>query len=247
MPRLRAILTLALFVVACGDEPVSTTLEDASVGSDTAVADTAASDAIPSAETSPPPTPPCNPILQQGCSEGQNCTYSGDNTSPSCTPGGEKLYGQECAGQGDCAQGTCLDLNGTGNFCYKFCKTEVHCSGVAPGPGGKAFAGPCLELTGAPYRVCQLDVDYDTCNLLSQDCADATKGCYVVSGEPAPVCLPAGDSPVGGQCQSPSDCAPSTVCVNQRCYRLCSDASECETTFAQCSSYYGTVGICEEQ
>ncbi len=192
-------------------------------------------------------SPPCNAILQTGCSEGENCTYATNATAPSCQPGGDKLYGQQCSGQGDCAEGTCIDLNGTGSYCYKFCKTELHCSGVAPGPGGKAFKGPCLDLTDSPYKVCELDVDYETCNLLSQDCEDSTKGCYVSSGEPAPVCLPAGTAPVGGGCQGVSDCAPGGTCVNTKCYKLCASESDCETTFAQCSSYFGAVGICEEQ
>lgn len=191
--------------------------------------------------------PPCNAIKQEGCADTENCTYANEATSATCQAAGEKLYGQECAGLGDCAQGTCINLNDTGNYCYKFCKTELHCSGVTPGPGGKGLTGSCASLSNSAFDVCEIDVEYESCDLLAQDCADSAKGCYA-SDKPTPICLPAGTSPVGGDCEFVTDCAPGNRCVNTKCYKLCGDPSDCETTFAACSSVdqYG-VGICEEQ
>jgi len=243
------LLALSMGLVACDDNETPATPDATTTPDTTTTGDgTGTPDATPDVTGQPDAAvTTCNAILQEGCAEGENCTYAQGATQPTCAPGGDKLYGQECAGQGDCAEGTCINLNDTGNYCYKYCKTQLHCSGVTVGSGGKAFLGPCLELSDSPYQVCEIDVDYENCDLFAQDCADSTKGCYVNPGDPAPVCLPAGTSPVGGDCQGVTDCAPGNTCVNTKCYKLCTDASQCETTFAQCSNYAAGAGICEEQ
>ena len=65
-----------------------------------------------------------------------------------------------------------------------------------------------------------------------------------------PVCLPAGDAPVGEACEGSSDCTPGHHCVNFRCYKVCDKAApedDCGM-FGKCSSTIAAgVGYCDEQ
>ncbi len=189
----------------------------------------------------------CNAILQEGCGEGENCRYGSDkDTKATCFPAGKKLYGQQCAGVGDCAEGMCMDLNGTGSRCYRFCKTEIHCQGEVA-PEGKPYTGACSKLSNASYMVCELDVEYDTCDLLNPTCPDG-KGCYVIAGQYSPVCLPAGAATEGESCDAPNACAGGLVCINKVCHALCDktdDSWPCGD-FVPCSNHYGNAGYCDD-
>lgn len=233
------ILTFAL-CGACEDE--STTPTDTG-GSDPGAETTGEPDASGEPdEATPEPDegpaePACNHIAQSGCAEGENCTFTTGSDTASCQPEGTLAYGAECGGGESCERGICLNLNDTKYLCYQFCKIDAHCGD-----------SECLGLTDAPYSVCKEADIYDNCDLLAQDC-EGGKGCYVISGEDQPVCLPAGSSTAGGSCaDGPSDCAPGFTCINNVCYTLCNvaDPQECEGTFAKCSSHYGNAGYCEE-
>ncbi|PKN53846.1 MAG: hypothetical protein CVU56_29715 [Deltaproteobacteria bacterium HGW-Deltaproteobacteria-14] len=234
---LRALATAALLLTgACGDDGATTpadtsTAADADVTDDTAaVEDTTPADTTP-ADT----TPACNPILQTGCEDGQNCTFSGDATVPACAAGGTVAYGEECSGANGCALGVCMSLNDTGYRCYKFCQTIAHCDGDAQ----------CLSLTGTVYKVCEIGDIYTHCDLLLQDC-DGGKGCYPIANQAQPVCLPAGAEAAGDPCTDAAACAKGNICINQRCKRVCDpNASDPCGNFTPCSSY-GTAGYCDE-
>lgn len=232
---------------AC-DSSSSTPAADTTAAQDTAVADAAADMMSGDGVDAGPDTAAvtCNAILQEGCAEGENCRYGGDkDTKATCFPAGEKLYGQECAGVGACAEGMCMDLNGTGSRCYRFCKTEIHCQGEVA-PEGKPYTGACSKLSNASYMVCELSVEYDTCDLLAPSCPDG-KGCYVIAGQYSPVCLPAGTAALGGSCDAPNSCAGGLVCINKVCHALCDktdDAWPCGD-FVPCSSHYGNAGYCD--
>ena len=220
-------VALAL-VVGCGD--TTTTGTDTTATTDTTT--TADTTPNPTPDTASP-TPSCNAIKQEGCGEGEKCAYPNDAKKASCVPAGEKAIGEECSGVGDCKDGTCLSLNDTGNYCYKFCGTKIHCDNAQ-----------CIELSNSPFKVCEIDVEYETCQLLAQDCSNASHGCYVT--DKGAVCLPAGTAGTGDDCESVGDCAPGNVCINSRCLALCNvnDEDPCGD-FKPCAGYYGSAGYCD--
>ncbi len=236
---LLAALAFALpsALAACGDggsgTPTDQTDADTSTTPDEGGGD-AADDTAATDDTTPATS--CNAITQTGCEEGENCTYVGSGAKTAeCVPEGEQPYGAECGGNDGCERGICLNLNDTKFLCYKFCKTDGHCEA----------GDSCLTLTDTPYKVCEIDDIYTTCDLLAQDCG-GTKGCYRIAGQPEPVCLPAGNTAAGGACTNASDCEAGTACVGNKCYPLCdTTAVEPCPNFVGCSQYYGQVGYCD--
>ena len=219
---------LSMLLAGCGgDEPTADTS-----GNQDAAADTAsASDSVTPPDQNTGPA--CNVIKQEGCAEGEKCTYAQNASKPSCVEAGTKAIGEACDGQGDCKDGTCLSLNDTGNLCYKYCGTKVHCDGEK-----------CVELSDSPFKVCELDVEYETCDMLAQGCSNPEHGCYV-SDEGA-VCLPAGTAQQGEDCDSVGSCAPGNVCINKRCYKVCNVNEEDPCgDFKPCANYYGNAGYCD--
>ena len=212
---------------ACGDE------EGGSSTTDAGPADVGTEDTQP--EDTGAPTSSCNYILNEGCAADEKCSFPTSGAKKAeCTPAGEKAIGEECSGIGDCKEGICISLNDTGNLCYKFCKTMAHCD-----------MDECLDLKDSPYKVCELDVDYETCDMLAQDCTKAGQGCYVT--DDGAVCLPSGTAGIDDECESVSDCAPGGVCINKRCKKVC-DKTENDPcgNFKPCANYYGNAGYCDE-
>ena len=253
MTRTALPLILCVLAAACGSDSVDATaadtssamLDDATTGE--AAEDTQAEEADTSAlepevKTRPEPieepaASSCNPIANTGCAEGEKCIYD-ESDAKICAPAGQTPGGAPCQDTAECMEGMCLQLNGTEPYCYTFCKTIGHCPDNAP----------CQELQDSPYKVCKIDDLYDNCNILAQDC-EAGKGCYSVASEDLPVCIPEGDSPLGGECEGPIDCIPGAHCVNFRCYELCdkNDPNACGL-FGKCSSTVAAgVGYCDEQ
>ena len=241
------VLALAFVVFGCEpDSPaapavdvVSTeTVQEVDGGTADAAVDTGAAD-IP-VDTGPPP---CNAITQAGCEPGEKCAY-GQSSSPECTPAGTKALGEECAGVGDCLEGSCMNLSDTGNYCYKYCKTELHC-GYQPSAGVLSPTGECVALSGETYKVCGLDVTYVTCDLFQQDC-EPGKGCYWQDSQA--VCLPAGSSGYKGDCDGSSDCAPGFGCINHNCLTICDPNATppCTGTFTPCVPQWGPAGYCDD-
>ncbi|TNF24350.1 MAG: hypothetical protein EP329_25060 [Deltaproteobacteria bacterium] len=231
---LRALAAGALLLTAaCGgdDNAADDTAQD------TLADDTGEADAADGTEdtTEADTTPACNPILQTGCEDGQNCTFSGTDKTPSCVQGGSVAYGEECSAQNACELGVCMSLNDTGFRCYKFCQTIAHCADDAQ----------CLTLSDTVYKVCEIGDLYTNCDMLLQDC-EGGKGCYPVASEPQPVCLPAGSATTGEACSDAAGCIAGNVCVNQRCKRVC-DPNENDPcgNFTPCS-VYGNAGYCDE-
>ncbi|MGB0589969.1 MAG: hypothetical protein ACPGU1_09855 [Myxococcota bacterium] len=255
MTRTLLLLALCLTLHGCGSDETTSTAGDATAASSqdsTTPTEDAASAAssedvatvppdedISEPEPEPEPEPPaCNPIANTGCEEGQKCGY-GTTGDKLCVPAGETPGGDPCQSDAECEGGsTCTSLNGEDYFCYIFCKTIGHC------PNNAA----CMEISDAAFKLCKIEGIYDTCNIMTQDCEQG-KGCYSIGGEDLPVCLEAGTEPVGGACESPSDCSPGHHCVNFRCYELCdkNDPNACGT-FVSCAGFVASgVGYCDEQ
>jgi hypothetical protein len=223
------VIAAGFFGTACGDDDGTA---DGSA-QDTSSTDQATSDSVEADEG--PVTPACNYILNEGCAEGEKCGFpTSGATKAQCTPAGEKAIGEECSGSGDCKEGTCISLNDTGNLCYAFCKTMAHCN-----------LEECLDLKDSPYKVCELDVEYETCNMLAQDCTKNDQGCYVT--DDGSVCLPSGTAAVAEECESVSDCAPGGVCINKRCKKICNKTEDDPCgNFQPCANYYGNAGYCDQ-
>jgi hypothetical protein len=180
--------------------------------------------------------PPCNPYTQDGCEDGEKCTFDiFDNII--CGEAGDLPIGETCEGDSECTAGICISLNGTDSYCYEFCKIDGHCE-----PGAE-----CLSLQNAPFKICEIDGIYDFCTLLSDTC-DAGKGCYWANDD-APVCLPEGTGGTKDSCEGPSDCAATHTCINKNCLPLCKKAtpSPCGDAFTPCADYYPPhqIGYCD--
>jgi hypothetical protein len=212
----------------CGDPQASSDAD--------AIPDTSAdsSDDSASPDTGPAPAS-CNFILNEGCGDGEKCSFPTSGASKAeCMPAGTKAVGDECSGVGECVEGVCISLNDTDQLCYAFCKTIAHCNMDA-----------CLELQDSPYKVCDLDVEYETCDLLQQSCTKPGQACYVTTD--GAVCLPAGTADIDEDCDGVSDCAPGGVCINSRCKAVCdkNDDNPCGD-FKPCANYYGGAGYCDD-
>jgi hypothetical protein len=236
---------LSLSAAACDDKSTGgVDVADTATPSDTSTPDTSAGDSAGGdADAAGPDVPAvtCNPIKDEGCSEGQTCSYNPDSDTPLCVVKGVLAATAGCGGGlGSCDHGICLSLNDTGNLCYEFCKIKEHCP----------TDSDCLELTGSPYKVCKIAGIYKTCELMGDAACGAGKGCYSTSDEPDPICLPEGEAGDGEACGSVANgCKAGLACVNTACARLCdkSQAKPCGDDFTQCSNYLSAasnVGIC---
>jgi len=110
-------------------------------------------------------------------------------------------------------------------------------------------AGPCLDLSAAPYRVCRIEGIYETCSLLSQGCTDdenVDRACYAVLGEATPICLPAGSGLPGANCTNASACQEGYACVNSACRAVCNTtATNPCGELATCRDFAHGAGFCE--
>ena len=197
-----------------------------------------------SADCSDYANPDCDPYTDQHCDEGMNCIFGAAN-KPVCMVAGEKQIGEECAGQGNCADGVCLSLEGTpGQYCYQYCL----------GAGACGYGLQCMSLEGEPWKVCSLSsVEYEKCNLLLQDCEIKGEACYLTSSPiNQPICMTQGQGQKGDPCTSSTECQEGLDCIaNKECMQLCDMqgvAPECEDTFTNCPKLYQyqNAGYCDE-
>ncbi len=221
-----------------GDGTEGDSAADGSVGGGAASDATGAGEPEVQPETEPEPASSCNPLKDEGCTEGETCSFSPTGTSPECVVAGVVPIGGSCEGGEACAEGVCLQLEGTsGPLCYKFCKIQGHCGVDA-----------CVELESSPYSVCELEqVEHPPCTLLDVGACGVGQGCFIVGGQDGPVCRGSGGAPEDGACANPTDCADGLACVNSICKRLCdsADADPCDDPFVACSSYWGAIGYCD--
>ncbi|MEZ4268670.1 MAG: hypothetical protein R3F39_20115 [Myxococcota bacterium] len=245
-PVLFAAGCLLFALAACGGDDGDSSGADTGVVADTSGGDTTGTPDTGAGDTSADAGPDtvavaCNPISDQGCTEGQTCSYNPDSTTPLCVVKGVLPATAGCGGGlGSCDHGICLNLNDTGNLCYEFCKIDDHCQANSE----------CLALTDSTYKVCKIAGIYKTCELLADATCGAGKGCYSTSDEPDPICLPVGAAGNGESCGNVANgCAAGLACVNTACTRLCdkSAAKPCGDEFTQCSNYLdasSNIGIC---
>jgi len=189
--------------------------------------------------------PDCDPYTDANCQEGMNCIF-GANDKPVCMVAGETLAGNECSMQGNCMDGVCMGLEGVeGQYCYKYCKSANDC----------AWGSKCLEIVGHQWKICSLASDqFETCNLLTQNCKKPTDGCYWSDSTiNDPICMPAGQGEAGDDCANANDCKKGYDCIaNKECRKLCNLQEgyepSCDSTFVGCSKHYPMqqAGYCGE-
>jgi len=186
----------------------------------------------------------CDPYTDAECPAGQNCIF-GVGDAPVCMPAGDKEIGDECSNQNQCSDGVCMSIQSVeGQRCFKYCKTDGDCGGGIE----------CMGIEGKDWSICGLDAsEYETCNLLSQNCTDPTHGCYwAASSINQPICLPAGGGEAKESCDTSSDCMKGLDCLNNgKCYRICNTAGgepSCDSPFTSCvENYYPQdAGWCDE-
>ncbi|MCC6623866.1 MAG: hypothetical protein IT385_21585 [Deltaproteobacteria bacterium] len=233
-------LVLALALVACGDDEgdgITTTSDDATAGGDTSTTTTTTTNTATDAATGDTQNA-CDPVEQSGCEDNQNCTFVANQTVSTCQPEGTVPPEEPCSSESRCQVGVCLNLNQTESLCYQFCEVDADC-------GPSAAAGSCLTLSNATFRICKIAGIYDTCSLLTQDCADTAKSCYAVANETEPICLTTGTKTLGNGCDRASDCVEGLACVNDICRQLCDPAnSACGADF-ECNPFFDDAGYCE--
>lgn len=109
------------------------------------------------------------------------------------------------------------------------------------GGGGDTDGGGGGDIDGGGARVCS--IAGGMCDVIMQNCADPTQGCYVLITEegspPTTVCAAAGTGADGTACTTFSDCQPGLTCDQETmlCRRYC-----CEGRTTDCPS--GTGQIC---
>ena len=131
-----------------------------------------------------------------------------------------------------------------GQRCFQYCKTDGDCGGGIQ----------CLGLDGKDWQICGLsEEEYETCNLLSQNCTDPAHGCYwAASPINKPICLPGGATEKKADCGTSSDCEKGLDCLNNgKCYQLCNTAGgepACDSPFTSCVQIYPAQGAgwCDE-
>jgi hypothetical protein len=193
---------------------------------------------------------PCDPIKNEGCPEGNYCTYVGAD-GPLCDVAGTQAYGELCGGLDSCKEGVCIELSGTegGARCYRICAVHSDC-----GEGKQ-----CMDLQNSAYKVCTMETTQtQSCDLLKQDCKLETDGCYITSGTAGPICATAGTKKEGESCSGqPNDCMAGFSCLSTPkggtiCQKFCNtekgEEPLCGETFPKCQNYYAKqfTGICQK-
>lgn len=184
-------------------------------------------------------TPDCDPYANSNCGADQHCIFN-DAGLPVCAANGPTPIGGECPGLDQaCAEGTCLNLGGSGPRCYRYCKIGADCGGQS-----------CIGLADSPWKVCGLpSSNFETCDLFKQDCDADTDACYLTSLTNVPICIAEGNRGAGEACEQDNDCVGDYACHNDgTCRKICNTTQgadpRCDDVFAECISFYGNVGVC---
>lgn len=234
---------LALAVAACSSPADET---DAGDSADAAsVVDAApGSDSTPAADAEEFDAGPTSCVPGDGsCDQGEVCRPAFGTSSLVCQTPGEVALGGTCgtADVDDCvADGVCYDVYGTGvNTCRRFCTYEA---ATIACPGDNKL---CVPFFGdQPAGVC-----------IGNDCTPPAEGCgngqrcAVFMGEVL-ACMPAGDVPVGGDCEY-DFCVPGAGCVSSGssyvCQELCDETADCdEGTHCEWPWAIDEWGMCTE-
>jgi len=123
----------------------------------------------------------CNPVTQQGCADGEKCSWLVVQEDPflgrtDCVPDGTVAVGEACT-EGTPGETTGFDDCAAGSLCIAAtCKTI--CS-IEPDSCAEGFACSLYTQTFSDDTNDNLGVCDTLCNPIAQDCALDTQGCYL--------------------------------------------------------------------
>jgi hypothetical protein len=170
----------------------------------------------------------CDPVCQKGCGCHQKCAVI--NGALACTTpfGPFGAVGDACTiatdGSDNCKPGLTCMVDGCGNRCYAYCRSDQDCP-----------MSVCNRDAGAGQKVC--DVLHLSCNPIKTTpatwgCPLMNDGCYL---SPTAVDVTLCDCPFGGNgggigaaCKLPRECDAGLVCIdptggnNYECHQVCS-------------------------
>ncbi len=167
-------------------------------------------------------------LVRQDCPSGQKCTYVGTDAGTyvrGCTLEGTAEEGQPCAPtttSNSCKRGLICSTRavadgGSERLCSQFCNKKSDCPGALD-------CYVVLRFEGSVERPLTCGPPPPSCDLLAQDCPNASDGCYPGDGNVGR-CFPAGSVASGGACMYSNDCQKRSLCVNlatRQCKELCS-------------------------
>ena len=123
----------------------------------------------------------CNPVTQDGCADGEKCSWLVVQEDPflgrtDCVPDGTVATGDECT-EGTPGEDTGFDNCAAGNLCINAtCRTICN---IDPDSCGDGFACSSYTQTFSDDPAENLGVCDPTCDPVAQDCEDETQGCYL--------------------------------------------------------------------
>ena len=191
----------------------SCTAPDPDAG-DVSEPDTAPVDTGPDLSCNGKPAPAgadCNPYCQIGCSDEEQCTFTG--SSIGCDGVGEAGIGETCNNSIDCQKGmACFSLNSDPvSVCRQFCQGDSDCPADRKCTQSVTFDNGAFEakFCGDPVI---------GCNAFESTCGDG-QGCYYGNGTTK--CMPAGTKEKDALCTGANDCKSGLHCL-VTCREACS-------------------------
>ncbi len=180
---------------------------------------------------------PGDAYCSKECNSDANCPGSMKCISDYCIQGGSTPLGGSCENHSDCQTAMCMGIGGDNAVCTQECYSDNQC----PGNFG-CISGHCLGGGSTKYGAnCDTDMECETVNCTSlgaMEDAICTKECEKNSDCPGndpctyELCVPPGNTPFGGDCQSHLDCQ-SGFCKGSGSSKYCSQFCN-EDTGAGC-------------
>ena len=123
----------------------------------------------------------CNPVTQDGCADGEKCSWLVVQEDPflgrtDCVPDGTGATGDACV-EGTPGEETGFDDCAAGNLCLgEICRSICN---IDPDTCGEGFACSAYTQTFSDDPMENIGVCDPTCDPVAQDCEDETQGCYL--------------------------------------------------------------------
>jgi hypothetical protein len=123
----------------------------------------------------------CNPVTQDGCADGEKCSWLVVQEDPflgrtDCVPDGTEAVGAACT-EGTPGEDTGFDNCAAGGLCLgEVCRSICN---IDPDTCGEGFACSSYTQTFSDDPAENTGVCDPTCDPVAQDCEDETQGCYL--------------------------------------------------------------------
>jgi hypothetical protein len=180
-------------------------------------------------------------VVDQDCDGGLKCAFADGGRA--CVPDGVLNECQSCDGAPvGCRAGLACTFVGAdgGSACARFCRVNGDC-------GAPQQCYVTLVLPDSDERPLVCADPPPSCDLLAQNCASASDGCYP-NGTMAN-CFAAGTVAAGASCRFSNECVKGSVCsgTSPACRQLCqfpSGAPACTTGTCTRLQNFSDAGVC---